>query len=192
MKDKRVVIFDCFGLFASDAFSAYFSTHYGDKGLAIKNHYCEMGDHGDLTYEDMMLLFEKELGLDPIAFNKEIDSLHHIDHEMLSLAAKLKEHHTVILLSNVMNGVLDHVFEGTEFFECFDYIIESCEIHMAKPDRPIYDYALSLLDFKPKTALFFDDNPRNLKGAVEAGMEGYVYENIEQTKQILREKGFIL
>ena len=192
MKDQKVAVFDCFGLFASDAFNAYFSSHYGEKGLAIKNHYCSQGDRGELTYEDMMILFEKELGLDIPTFHKEIAALYHIDHEMLSLAAKLREHHTVILLSNVMNGTLEHVFANTEFFDCFDFIIESCKIHMAKPDRPIFDYALSLLSFSPETVLFFDDNPANMKGAIEAGMEGHIFTNIDQTKEILTKKGFIL
>jgi len=48
----------------------------------------------------------------------------------------------------------------------------SGEFGVAKPDPAIYRRCLALFDVSPADALFVDDNPDNVRGAAEAGLDG--------------------
>ncbi len=47
----------------------------------------------------------------------------------------------------------------------------SGEFGVAKPNPAIYRRCLAVLDTEPKHALFVDDNPDNVRGAIEAGLD---------------------
>lgn len=47
----------------------------------------------------------------------------------------------------------------------------SGEFGVAKPDPAIYRRCLAVLETEPKQALFVDDNPDNVRGAIQAGLD---------------------
>lgn len=51
----------------------------------------------------------------------------------------------------------------------------SAEFGVAKPDPTVYRRCLAVLDVPPEQALFVDDNPDNVRGAVSAGLDGVAY-----------------
>jgi putative hydrolase of the HAD superfamily len=55
--------------------------------------------------------------------------------------------------------------------ELFDVVVDSCEVGMRKPNPAIYHHALDLLDSEPSAAVFLDDSPGNVAGAVRAGLQ---------------------
>ena len=190
MKDNKVIIFDCFGLFATDAFTAYFLKHYGEKGLEIKDYYCQRGDRGELDLDEILAAFQKDLGIDPIPFMEEIDATYVRDPKMFALAKAMKEKHTVILLTNITKGTLERVFPEKEFEAMFDRVIRSYEVKLAKPDPAIFAYALSLLPKDHGRVVFFDDNPRNLPGATAVGIEAILFTSAEQAEEELKKRGY--
>ena len=57
-----------------------------------------------------------------------------------------------------------------EVFNLFDFIFESKEIGLRKPDQAFYDYVLEKVDIPPEKIIFLDDLGINLKPAKEMGM----------------------
>ena len=58
----------------------------------------------------------------------------------------------------------------TEIFNLFDFIFESKEIGLRKPDQAFYDYVLKEVGISPKKIIFLDDLGINLKPAKAMGM----------------------
>ena len=57
-----------------------------------------------------------------------------------------------------------------EIFNLFDFIFESKEIGLRKPDQAFYDYVLEKVGISPKKIIFLDDLGINLKPAKAMGM----------------------
>ena len=57
-----------------------------------------------------------------------------------------------------------------EIFNLFDFIFESKEIGLRKPDKAFYDYVLEKVGISPKKIIFLDDLGINLKPAKAMGM----------------------
>ena len=53
----------------------------------------------------------------------------------------------------------------TEIFDLFDFIFESKEIGLRKPDQAFYDYVLEKVNTSPEEIIFLDDLGINLKPA---------------------------
>lgn len=58
----------------------------------------------------------------------------------------------------------------TEVFNLFNFIFESKEIGLRKPDQAFYDYVLEKVDIPPEKIIFLDDLGINLKPAKAMGM----------------------
>ena len=58
----------------------------------------------------------------------------------------------------------------TEVFNLFDFIFESKEIGLRKPDQAFYDYVLEKVNIPPEKIIFLDDLGINLKPAKAMGM----------------------
>jgi len=67
-----------------------------------------------------------------------------------------------------------------DFLHLFEGILVSGEEKLLKPDRRIYELLMSRYDIDGRRALFIDDNPKNVKGAQEAGLNAIRFESPEQ------------
>lgn len=63
----------------------------------------------------------------------------------------------------------------------FDAVVLSGEVGMAKPDVEIYMLAAAKLGLSAQKCVFVDDLPRNVRGAVDAGMVGVVHQAVSST-----------
>lgn len=82
--------------------------------------------------------------------------------EMIAFIKQLRaDGFKVFILSNMGKEAADalRVFLGEENF---DDIVFSCDVHMAKPNLDIYEYALRRFSALPKESLFIDDTFENL------------------------------
>ena len=73
------------------------------------------------------------------------------------------------LLSNLFGDETQWPSEF-ELDRCFDAMVFSCEVGMAKPERGIYLLAADRLGAKPEECVFVDDAPAYLAGAKAVGM----------------------
>jgi putative hydrolase of the HAD superfamily len=99
--------------------------------------------------------------------------------EVFELAQRLrKEGLKVGFLSNTEKPAMEYFFEKG-YAEYFDAVTFSCAESVAKPDAQIYLIAAQKLGVKPEEAVFIDDRPDYIAGAVKAGMKGIVFENYD-------------
>lgn len=92
--------------------------------------------------------------------------------EMIELARVLKKQGQrlyVISNSNFVHG--NYLLKTYPFFKLMDGIIWSYEVGCRKPEKEIYEKALSLARIKRGEGLFFDDRPENIEGARAAGLD---------------------
>ncbi|MBI3889363.1 HAD-IA family hydrolase [Candidatus Saccharibacteria bacterium] len=91
--------------------------------------------------------------------------------EMINLIETLKlNHYTVALLSNVW-PLSAKIIASNGWYDHFDKIYLSCDMHLAKPDTMIYDTVLADLAVSPDSVLFIDDKLVNLNYPRELGMQ---------------------
>ena len=96
---------------------------------------------------------------------------------MLELVAELKaQGYTVALLSNVWPLSMEIIREHG-WYDHFDQVFLSCDLHMSKPDPEFYDTAIRALGVPPEQILFVDDKQKNLTYPEEIGMKTFLAEN---------------
>lgn len=64
---------------------------------------------------------------------------------------------------------------GLEFFKLFDGVFVSAFYGAVKPEREVYKIFLEKYGLQAKDCLFIDDKEENVEGAINAGMDGFVF-----------------
>ena len=138
-------------------------------------------EQSKINLEEFDVLFKKEsksLGYE-VSGGQILNLLQgEIRPEMVNALEKLKkENFTLACLTNNFNSgdknqsALDDINEErTKIMNNFDYIIESKELGIRKPDVEFYLKALEISGADPKKTIFLDDLGINLKPAKELGM----------------------
>jgi len=110
-----------------------------------------------------------------------------VNGEALELAREIRARGVrTAILSNMPPDLLREMRGSFDWLDDFEVQIWSCERGVIKPDPAIYKLCLEALGCEPRRTLFFDDRPRNVEGAREAGMEAHVFESAEQAREIVR------
>jgi len=96
--------------------------------------------------------------------------------ERLQLIKKLKNNHTIYLLSNT-NSIHINAFKEElgnkkwlEFCELFDKMYLSHELGLRKPDAKIFEYILNEQKLKAEDVFFIDDSPQHIASAKKLGI----------------------
>lgn len=97
-------------------------------------------------------------------------------HRLQALRALRRRYKTYILSNTnplMFEGVIAQAFaqEGLDVNAYFDGITVSYLAHSNKPDRKIFDYAISTMGINPQETLFFDDGQENLDAAAALGFK---------------------
>jgi HAD superfamily hydrolase (TIGR01509 family) len=107
------------------------------------------------------------------------------DEDLLAFIRKLR--------SRIRTGVISNGWLGAQRAmakwitpETFDAIVFSGVEKCAKPDEKIYRLALSRLGLAPGEAMFFDDFPDNVAGAVRIGMQAVLFEGAHPAIEKIR------
>ncbi len=88
---------------------------------------------------------------------------------------KMKETgYHLFVLSNAGFDFHDY-FPSFYDIRLFDGIVVSCDRHVIKPDPLIYRYLLETYHLNPSECLFIDDMERNVDGAKNCGIQGYLF-----------------
>ncbi len=92
-------------------------------------------------------------------------------------------------LSNWSAETWPRVRERFDFWDCFDGIVISGEIRLAKPDPAIFEYLLERFALEAGSALFIDDSDTNVEAARLVGLQGLRFASVPQLRHELRSLG---
>ena len=110
-----------------------------------------------------------------------------VNEQALRLASEVRSQGVqTAILSNMPADLLHALRASFAWLDEFAVQIWSCEHGVIKPDPSIYKVCLEALGCEPQRVLFFDDRPRNVEGARQAGMDAHVFESAEQARRIVR------
>ena len=94
----------------------------------------------------------------------------------------------VFLLSNICKYFADHKDEIpclTEFEKC----ILSANYGVVKPSKEIFSILCSECNILPSETIFIDDSEKNIRGAINFGIEGYLFDgDVEKLRKNLIDK----
>ena len=118
--------------------------------------------------------------------DEEVDTLWNlmlleIPREKLELILELRGKYMVYLLSNTNPIHWDYVcknafnYRGFRVNDYFEETFLSFEMHLAKPDKAIFEKVLEEANLLPKETLFIDDSEANCQAAEELGIHTHHY-----------------
>ena len=81
----------------------------------------------------------------------------------------------VFLLSNISKYFADHEGE-IPVLKHFERKIFSARCGKVKPNREIFEHLCKECDILPNETLFVDDSEKNIKGAQNYGIKGYLFD----------------
>ncbi|MBB3726848.1 HAD family hydrolase [Nonomuraea dietziae] len=94
-----------------------------------------------------------------------------VDEEVRALLAKAQERVPLVLLTNAMDTLEEHLDRlGLTYFA--DAVVSSARVGLAKPDPRIYELAAQVAGVAPSRCLFIDDRLENVEAARALGMIG--------------------
>jgi epoxide hydrolase-like predicted phosphatase len=192
-------IFDCFGVICNPVLNGWYRDNLLKKGLVDENlkSVFEKFDLGKLSEDDILDYFLKYEGINltRIELREQVDSYLNIDNELVKIIHSLKSKgFKIALLSNANSSFFERKIYPTypEFKDLFDEIIISSKIGLIKPNKDIYEYALKKINSEPEESIFIDDSKVNVDSAINIGMQGFVYTDIESLCKYIKDIGISL
>ncbi|PLX88588.1 MAG: hypothetical protein C0619_12420 [Desulfuromonas sp.] len=107
--------------------------------------------------------------------------------EMLDLAARLKSHCGVYLISNTSNMHWQHLLQTYRLADvCHDHLA-SYQVGVMKPAPEIFAIACDRFNLTPEQTVFVDDMKVNVDGAIDCGWHGIHHQDVAGTRRQLVE-----
>jgi glucose-1-phosphatase len=110
----------------------------------------------------------------------------------VALAKALKNDYRLGIISNTNQIHADFFETQYAFLELFEVRIYSHEARLRKPDRKIYDLALSTMNVDAEKSLFIDDMKENVEAARELGWQAIHLTKDTNLENELRLMGILL
>lgn len=115
----------------------------------------------------------------------------HVDHELISQLAELKEeingHLKVYAMTNISRDDFARLKAILADWSLFDGEFTSFEAGMRKPELGYYQHVLDCIVLHdPSSAIFVDDKVVNVNAARSSGIQGIVFESSESLLRQLR------
>jgi HAD superfamily hydrolase (TIGR01509 family) len=181
----KAIVFDCFGVLASDGWLPYKARHFGHDPVLLEQATSlnKQVDNGFISYDDFIRGVATLANLPEATAREQIEN-NVPDDELFAYIAELKQTYLIGMLSNAGDNWLDEIFKP-EQVALFDAIALSYDMHFIKPDSQAYETIAARLGVDPSECVFIDDQPRYVEGAERVGMRAVLYANCEQLKQDL-------
>lgn len=93
------------------------------------------------------------------------------------------------ILSNMPDSMAEGICAQFDWVANFDHTIWSHALKLRKPQAEIYHAAIKGLDTPAENILFLDDKPENIQAAIDAGMQGIVYDDHDGFEREMQARG---
>jgi putative hydrolase of the HAD superfamily len=105
----------------------------------------------------------------------------HPKHDTIALLASLAERDVPLYcLTNMPPGTMAWLRQAHSFWDHFDGVVASGEIHLVKPQPEIFEYLLQRYGLTAMETVFIDDNQPNIDAAEALGMHAILFRNAAQ------------
>ncbi|HEY5152351.1 MAG TPA: HAD family phosphatase [Candidatus Saccharimonadales bacterium] len=181
----KAVIFDCFGVLATEAWLSFKAKYFGNDQelLGQANKIIWQANSGLINYDDFMRSIADLAGITPAEAVRAIER-NVPDEELFTYLRELKRSYKLGLLSNVAAGQLHSIFTKDQM-GLFDAVVLSFENGFIKPQPEAYKNAAKQMGVDISECVFVDDQERNTNGAIKAGMKAILYQDIARLRQEL-------
>ena len=116
--------------------------------------------------------------------DEDLGSWFHVSRPVTEWGLNLqKAGYTLGILSNMPFDFLDRYADKIELFAKADVPVFSCDVDLIKPERAIYETLVSKLGCKSEEIVFFDDLEVNIAGARDAGINAFLFTDLERAKK---------
>ncbi|MDR3501401.1 MAG: HAD family phosphatase [Legionella sp.] len=88
-------------------------------------------------------------------------------------------------LTNMPASIQLYLRQNFTFWQYFEEIVVSSDVHMAKPEIDIYSYFIKQSGINPAESVFIDDRLENLTCAQDLGLNTIHFDQLERCKQKL-------
>jgi len=105
------------------------------------------------------------------------------------LLAALKRNYPLILVSNTNEAHIDFVRANYSVLNYFDHYVLSYEVGSLKPDRKIFERAISVSGRKAGSLFFTDDREENIVAATQLGIHAHQFKTESQLVAALQQAG---
>ncbi|MBX4199307.1 HAD-IA family hydrolase [Candidatus Saccharibacteria bacterium] len=183
----KAVIFDFFGVLASDGWLPFKNKHFGDDPelFAKAGELNKQTDSGLKTYNEFISEISRMASVEPEQARHQIENNIRDDKLLEYIREELKPHYKVGMLSNAAANWLNDILTK-EQIALFDAIALSYETGIVKPNPQAFHIITERLGVKPDESIFIDDQERYCVGAEAVGMKFIVYKDFPQLKQELQ------
>lgn len=148
-----------------------FEKYWFENDLVIKAHEGKVSDK--VHIEALLEYCKSSLSIDE--FYNIYSSLNNsLYPDTIKIIEELKnKHYKVGLLSNLRLMDFNRYKEQLEQLN-FDYMFLSYKMKCIKPNNAIYEKVINTTGIKPQNIIFFDDNKKNVQGALKCGITAYL------------------
>lgn len=176
----RAVIFDCFGVLASEAWIPFRNKHFGSDPAALNQANTLMRQLGkaQLAYNKFLSAIAEMAGVERGVVQERMQA-NVPNKDLFEYMQTLKGRYKIAMLSNTGENRLSTIF-SPEQLQLFDVLALSYEIGYIKPSKEAYLHVAKLLHVKPEECVFVDDQEHYLEGARKVGMQTVLFQNAQQ------------
>ena len=93
------------------------------------------------------------------------------------------------IISNNPKELFDYFYDTYGWSEIFKVRAVSSYIHIRKPDKRIFEYAIQQTGVKPEESIYFDDRIDRIDGARDLGMHLHIFEDNNKLKDFISNLG---
>lgn len=178
----RAIIFDCFGVLATDIWLAFCDNLPEAADLQRASDLNKAYDRGMISPQE----FQDEVFTATGQYPPDIEQLSQSqlgkNTALLDFIKTLKPKYKIGLLSNISSDWITDELLSIEDQKLFDDMIFSHSVGMTKPDPRIYQLACDRLGVAPEETIMVDDREGYIDVARTFGMQGITYANLAQFK----------
>lgn len=148
----------------------------GAEAIVLNSEMGHRAQRGEITTAELWGWIREylNLGENLDAFRDDFWRGDALDVSLVELIRELRPDYQTGIISNANDSLLETLANYGLAAE-FDLIVGSAYEGVMKPDRAIYERALSRLGRRPPEAVFIDDAPANVAGARAVGMRAILF-----------------
>ena len=190
--ENKLIIFDCFGVLCTEISPKWFRMHFTEEeAKVLKPKFFNGADRGDIDIHELVEKISDETKIPTYEILTEWKMIFHKNDELIDYIRKLKGKYYLCLLSNVVKGFVNFLFEDPNYLkDIFDKTFNSWEHHTRKPEKEFYKLCIdSYKDHKFDKIYFIDDNMKNLVGLEEFNITPHLFTTNEELFNYFSKEG---